>query len=188
VVSIQGCGHVGYHLARELHEAGAALIVSDIDTDKARAVAASFGAQAVGPDQIYSVEADIFAPSAMGGIINDDTIPQLKVQVIAGAANNQLLETRHGDELEQRGIVYAPDYVANAGGVINVYGELAGWDKRRALRKASEIYNTLISIFQTARAENIPTYAAADRVAERRLRSVGSLTKTTHSSPRPRSL
>jgi leucine dehydrogenase len=163
------------------------LIVTDIDPAKMKEVAASFGAQGVGLEEIYGVKADIFAPSALGGILNDDTIPQLQVQVIAGAANNQLLETRHGDELERRGILYAPDYVANAGGVINVYGELAGWDKRRALRKASEIYNTLLSIFQTARSENIATYLAADRVAERRLRSVGSLTKTSHSSPRPRS-
>ncbi|MGE5728921.1 MAG: leucine dehydrogenase, partial [Gemmatimonas sp.] len=113
-----------------------------------------------------------------GAIINDNTIPQLKVEIVAGAANNQLLEPRHGDALEERNIVYAPDYVANAGGVINVYSEIAGWDAQRALRKADEIYNTILGVFEIAKNDRIPTYEAADRLAERRVKAVGSLVKT----------
>ncbi len=137
-----------------------------------------FGAKAVEPGEIYGVKADIFAPCALGAIINDNTIPQLKVEIVAGAANNQLLEPRHGDALEARNITYAPDYVANAGGVINVYSELAGWDAQRALRKADEIYNTILGVFEIAKNDSIPTYEAADRLAERRVKAVGSLVKT----------
>src|SRR5919199_606610 len=123
-------------------------------------------------------QADVFAPCALGGIINDETIPRLTVEIVAGGANNQLLEERHGDMLEERGILYAPDYVANAGGVINVYSELAGWDAARSLRKADEIYDTVLGVFEIARADGAPTYVAADRLAERRLHSVGSLVRT----------
>ena len=178
VVSIQGCGHVGYYLAKELHEAGAKLIVTDIDHERVRRVVTDFGAKAVKPDEIYSVKADIFAPCALGAVINDRTVPQLKVEIVAGAANNQLHEERHGDLLEESGILYAPDYVANAGGVINVYSELAAWDAQRALRKAGEIYNTVLNLFEIAKADGISTHQAADRLAERRLRAVGSLVRT----------
>jgi leucine dehydrogenase len=177
-VAVQGAGHVGYYLARELHEAGAKLIVTDIDAERVKRVVDDFGARAVKPDEIYGVQADIFSPCALGGIINDKTIPQLKVEIVAGAANNQLLEERHGDELDERGILYAPDYVANAGGVINVYSELANWDAARALRKADDIYDTALGVFEISRTEGIPTYEAADRLAERRLRAVASLVKT----------
>jgi len=177
-VAIQGCGHVGAFLAGELYEAGAKLIVTDIDAERVRHVVDEFGAKAVEPGEIYGVRADIFAPCALGAIINDNTIPQLKVEIVAGAANNQLLEPRHGDALEERNIVYAPDYVANAGGVINVYSEIAGWDAQRALRKADEIYNTILGVFEIAKNDGIPTYEAADRLAERRVKAVGSLVKT----------
>src|SRR5215831_3619119 len=177
-VAIQGCGHVGYYLAKELHEAGAKLIVSDIDVDRVKRVAAEFSARMVGLDDIYCAEADIFAPCALGAIINDKTIPQLKVAIVAGAANNQLLEERHGDALEVRGITYAPDYVANAGGVINVYGELAGWTSARSFRKADEIYDTVLKVFEIAKTEKVPTYLAADRLAEQRIRAVNSMVRT----------
>ncbi len=183
-VTLQGCGHVGYYLAKELSEAGAKLIVTDIDAERVRRVVDDFGARAVGLDEIYGAKADIFAPCALGGIINDTTLPQLKVEIVAGAANNQLLEPRHGDELEDKDILYAPDYVANAGGVINVYGELAGWDSSRALRQAAEIYDTVLHVFEIAKHDGIPTYQAADRLAERRLKSVGSLVRTWPASPR----
>ena len=114
------------YLARELSEAGAKLIVTDIDAERVRSVVDEFGAKAVEPGEIYGVKADIFAPCALGAIINDNTIPQLKVEIVAGAANNVLLEPRHGDALEERNILYAPDYVANAGGVINVYSRARG--------------------------------------------------------------
>ncbi|HET7586433.1 MAG TPA: Glu/Leu/Phe/Val dehydrogenase dimerization domain-containing protein [Gemmatimonadaceae bacterium] len=177
-VALQGCGHVGYYLAKELHEAGAKLIVTDIDAERVKRVVSDTGAKAVKTDEIYGVKADIFAPCALGGVINDDTIPQLKVEIVAGAANNQLLEERHGDTLEQKGILYAPDYVANAGGVINVYGELYGWTAARSLRKAGEIYDTTLGVFEIAKADGIPTYRAADRLAERRIKAVGALVRT----------
>src|SRR4051812_10610837 len=177
-ISLQGAGHVGYYLAKELHEAGAKLIVTDIDAERVKQVVSEFGARAVAPDEIYGAQADIFAPCALGAIINDKTIPLLKCEIVAGAANNQLLEERHGDELVQRNIMYAPDYVANAGGVINVYSELAGWTPARSLRKADEIYDTVLKVFEIARTENIPTYLAADRLAEQRIKAVGSMIRT----------
>jgi leucine dehydrogenase len=177
-VALQGCGHVGYYLAKELHEAGAKLIVTDIDAERVKRVVNEFGARAVGADEIYGVTADIFAPCALGAIINDKTIPQLKVEIVAGAANNQLLEERHGDELERRNVLYAPDYVANAGGVINVYSELAGWTSARSFRKADEIYETVRKVFEIAKEEKVPTYLAADRLAEQRIRAVGSMIRT----------
>jgi leucine dehydrogenase len=170
-VAIQGCGSVGRYLAKELHDAGANLIVSDIDPERTKRVATETGAKVVAPDEIYGVKADIFAPCALGGIINDQTLPQLKVEIVAGGANNQLLEERHGDQIEKQGILYTPDFVANAGGVINVYGEVAGWDAQRALKKADEIYDTVLGVFEIAKNEGIPSYEAADRLAERRLAS-----------------
>ncbi len=177
-VALQGLGHVGYNLAGELHKAGARLVVTDIDADRIKRVVEAYGAKAVGLDEIYGVEADIFTPCALGGVINDKTLPQLKVEIVAGSANNQLLEDRHGDELAERGILYTPDYVANAGGVINVYSELTGWSADRALRKADEIYETVLSVFQIAKDTGIPTYKAADRVAEQRIKAVGSMFTT----------
>lgn len=175
-VAIQGCGSVGRYLAGELNEAGAKLIVTDIDPERAKRVAAETGATIVGTEEIYGVKADIFAPCALGGIINDETIPQLQVEIVAGGANNQLLEPRHGDVLEEKGIMYTPDYVANAGGVINVYGEVAGWDTAHALNKADEIYDTVLGVFEIAKADHIPSYEAADRLAERRLRAPRKMT------------
>ena len=177
-VAIQGLGHVGSHLARELHRAGADLIVTDIDATRVDRVVKEFGATAVPLHDIYGVQADIFAPCALGGILNDDTIPQLQVEIVAGAANNQLLEDRHGDALESRGMLYAPDYVANAGGVINVYSELTGWSRERSLRKADEIYETVLSVFALAKRTGIPTYQAADRVAEQRIAAVRGMIRT----------
>ena len=177
-IAVQGCGHVGYFLAKELHEAGAKLVVTDIDAERVKRVVSEFGARPVAPEEIYGVQADLFAPCALGAIINDKTIPQLKVEIVAGAANNQLLEERHGDELERKGMLYAPDYVANAGGVINVYSELAGWTSARAFRKADEIYDTVLRVFSIAKQDGVPTYQAADRLAEQRIRMVGSLVRT----------
>jgi leucine dehydrogenase len=168
-VALQGCGNVGYHLASNLHKAGARLIVADVDSTKVITLVNEFGATAVGTDEIYAADANIYAPCALGGTINDETMSQFKVEIIVGGANNQLLETRHGDELERRGILYAPDYAANAGGIINGCRELLGWEPSRSLTKVDEIYETVLAIFQTAAAEGIPTYKAADRLAEKRL-------------------
>ena len=168
-VALQGGGNVGYHLAKLLHADGARLIGSDVDPSKVDRLVNEFGAVAVAPEEIYSVESDVYAPCALGGTINDQTIPQFKVEIIAGGANNQLLEERHGDELEKRGILYAPDYAANAGGIINGCRELLGWKASQSLAKVDEIYDTVLAIFRTASAEGIPTYKAADRIAGRRM-------------------
>jgi len=167
-VALQGCGNVGYHLAANLHKAGARLIVSDVDAAKIERVVKEFGALVAASDEIYASDADIFAPCALGGIINDDTIPKLKAEIVVGGANNQLLEPRHGDELMRLGILYVPDYAANAGGMINGCRELLGWEAPRSAAKVDEIYDTVLDILRTAAAEGIPTYEAADRLAELR--------------------
>ncbi len=177
-VAIQGCGNVGFNLARELNAVGARLIVADIDAERVKRVVEATGARGVTVDEILDQDADILAPCALGGGLNDDTIPKLRVELVVGAANNQLLEDRHGDMLEERGIIYAPDYVVNAGGVINVYGELAGWDRTRSLRKADEIYQTILGVFDIARADGVTSHVAADRLAERRIQAVRGMVRT----------
>jgi leucine dehydrogenase len=174
-ILVQGCGHVAFSLCEHLHAEGAKLVVTDIDQEKVAQVVKATGAETVAPDRIYDVPADIYSPNALGATVNDDTLKRLKVEIIAGGANNQLAEERHGVELEKRGMLYAPDYVINGGGVINVYGELMGWDHDRAKRKAAQIYDTLLSIFATAKSQNIPSYQAADHVAEARIRGVGTI-------------
>lgn len=169
-VAIQGCGHVGYNLAKLLHDAGAKLIVTDVNHDNLLRVVDEFHAEMAQPGEIFGVRADVFAPCALGGVINDETIPELKVRIVAGSANNQLLEERHGAMLQDRNILYAPDYIANAGGVLNGCTELLGWDAEYAARKVDEIYDTILSIFESAQAEGITTNKAADRLAEDRLR------------------
>jgi leucine dehydrogenase len=174
-VAVQGAGKVAYYLMKHLKEEGAKLIATDIDQEKVKRVVEELGATAVAPDAIYGVTADIFAPCALGAIINDDTIGQLKVEIVAGGANNQLAETRHGLELEKKNILYAPDYVINGGGVVNVFGELQGWTMDRAKRKAQEIYDTILRVFAIADRDKIPSFEAADRLAEERIRSVAAL-------------
>jgi len=169
VVAVQGVGNVGYYLCKHLHEAGAKLIVTDINQDSIDRCVNEFGAQVVAPNDIFGVECDIFAPCALGAIINDETLPLLKCKVIAGSANNQLKSRAHGDKLHEMGIVYAPDYVINAGGVINVADELEGYNQERAIKKIENIYNIIDNIFQIAREEGIPSYKAADRLAEKRI-------------------
>jgi len=174
-VAVQGCGKVAYYLCRHLHADGVNLVVTDIDQEKVKRVVGETGAHAVAPDVIYDQPADVYAPCALGATVNDDTLGRLKVEIIAGGANNQLAEDRHGDELERRGVLYAPDYVINGGGVINVYGELHRWPAERSQKKAGEIYDTLLRIFEIARREKIPTYRAADRLAEQRIAAVAGL-------------
>ena len=176
-VVVQGAGHVGYHLCRYLVEDGAKVFVSDIDEAKAARAAEELGVEVVPPNEVFGVDADIFAPCALGAVINDETLPLLKVDIVAGAANNQLATSEHDNRLEARGILYAPDYVINAGGLINVYSELAGWSLERAKRKAGEIHSVLLNIFEVAEKDGITSGEAADRVAEQRLRRVGRLHK-----------
>lgn len=171
-IAVQGLGNVAYTLCEYLHKDGAQLIVTDINEKAVDRVVENFGATAVAPDEIYKQEADIFAPCALGAIINDETIPQLKAKVIAGSANNQLQESRHGQILHEKGILYAPDYVINAGGVINVADELYGYNHDRAMKRVETIYDSLTKIFAISKEEDIPTYAAANRLAEQRIARV----------------
>ena len=171
-VAVQGLGNVAYTLCEYLHRDGAQLIVTDINQKAIDRVVENFGATAVSPEDIYHQDVDIFAPCALGAIINDETIAQLKVKVIAGSANNQLQESRHGQILHERGILYAPDYVINAGGVINVADELYGYNRDRAMKRVETIYDSLTKIFAISKEENIPTYVAANRLAEKRIASV----------------
>jgi leucine dehydrogenase len=169
-VALQGCGHVGFPLAEELYRAGAKLIVTDVDDARVQRAVRECGARAVALDEIYDAEADIFAPCAMGAILNDQTVPRLRVQIVAGAANNQLLEPRHGDMLEARGILYAPDYAANAGGIISGgCMEMLGWDEARMLARVDGIYDCLSEIFKISSERKLPTWKSADILAEQRL-------------------
>jgi len=174
-VAIQGVGHVGYYLARNLAEEGAKLIVTDIDQNRVDRAADELGAVVVEPDEIYDVEADIFAPCALGAVLNSRTIPRLHGSIVAGAANNQLETEEDDNRLRERGILYAPDYVINAGGLINVYSELVGWTLDRSKRKAGEIYGVLSRIFELAEDEGITSAEAADRLAMRRVERVARL-------------
>ncbi|WP_243449979.1 Leu/Phe/Val dehydrogenase [Neobacillus terrae] len=172
--SIQGLGKVGLKVAEHLLDAGADLYVTDINLDaierlseKAKTMGASI--KAVNSEEIYTVPADVFVPCALGGIINDDTIPLLKVTAIAGSANNQLLELRHGEMLQARGILYAPDYIVNAGGLIQVADELYSSNKERVLQKTRAIYDTLTDVYRHAEADGKTTVEAANYFCESRI-------------------
>jgi leucine dehydrogenase len=168
-VTIQGCGHVGYHLAVELSRMGVWLRVSDVDHEKIYRVTTTTGAEGIPPEKILSAKADLFAPCALGGILNAETIPQLRVKIVAGAANNQLREPADGDRLRARKILYAPDYVANAGGVIGGAPELLGWSDEGVPARIDGIYDTLLAVLRRADAEGVSPHTAADRLAEERL-------------------
>src|SRR5699024_9171471 len=171
-IAVQGVGQVAYHLCRYLAKDGASLIVTDINKEAVDRAVYEFDAKAVEPNDIYGVECDIFSPCALGGIINDDTIKQLKAKAIAGSANNQLQSDEHGKILYEKGIVYAPDYVINSGGVINVADEMIGYNEERALNKVKMIYNQLEKVFDISREEKIPTSLAADKMAEQRIAAI----------------
>lgn len=169
-VAIQGVGRVGRHLCRCLHDAGAELVVADLNQGAALWVADELGAEVVDPSEIASRDVDVVAPCALGGVLNDTTIPKLQATIVAGAANNQLAEPRHAEALMRRGILYAPDYVINAGGVINIAGEVAGsYDRRRALDQVRGIGQRLCTIFERARIESRPTSEVANEIAEDKL-------------------
>ncbi len=175
-VAIQGVGHVGKYLAQYLHEEGVTLYVTDIEEAGIKEIVDKYGATAVGLDDIYDLDVDVYAPCALGATLNDNTIPRLKCPIVAGAANNQLADPDiHGKELMKREILYAPDYAINAGGLINVYNELEGYNQERALSQAEGIYDILMNIFARAKEEGIPTNVASDILAEERVKSIGEL-------------
>jgi leucine dehydrogenase len=168
-VAVQGLGKVGWHLAELLQKAQATVIGSDVNRNRAARASQELGIVTVDPDTIYDVPADIFAPCALGGAISADTVPRLKCEVIAGSANNQIASPPVARMVSERGILYAPDFVINAGGLMNVWVELQGYDPGRALTLAGHIYSNLRKVFSIARELKITTSAAADRIAEERL-------------------
>jgi leucine dehydrogenase len=168
-VAIQGVGNVGLGLAKLLHEAGAKLVIADVNEAKAKSAAAQYGARVVDTNQIHAVDCDVFSPNALGAVLNDRTIPQIKAKIVAGGANNQLAEDRHGEELLRRGILYAPDFVINAGGIINVSCEFLpkGYDEKTSTEKVNRIYEAVKDVVKTSRAQQIPTSQAAVVLAEK---------------------
>lgn len=168
-VAVQGVGHVGYHLCKELHAAGATLSVADVDPLKAERAQREFGARTVPIAEIFDVACDVLAPCALGSALNDDTIPRIRATIVAGAANNQLAELRHGDDLHSRGILYAPDYAINAGGLINVALELEGYDADKARARTLKVYDTIREIAERSKSSFTPTYRVADVMVEEKL-------------------
>jgi leucine dehydrogenase len=168
-VAIQGLGKVGHHLAWHLAKEGVEIVASECNPRRAEQVRAEIKLELVDLDEIYRIGCDIFAPCALGGILNDDTIPYLRCQIIAGGANNQLAEDRHGFELAERDILYAPDYVINSGGIISVATELGSYDTHEAVRKTAAIYDTVLRVIALAKDEEIPTHLAAHRLAQARI-------------------
>ena len=173
--AVQGVGKVGYHVVKNLTEAGANVVISDVDVDNLGRAVRDFSVETESPDRIHALECDVYVPCALGGVLNDDTIPELRCAAVAGAANNQLLSPGHGKLLEDREILYAPDFIINAGGLINVADELRGYDKERALAQVMGIFHTLRRVFQTAKLEKMTSAEAADRFAEERIRNIGRL-------------
>ncbi len=171
-VAVQGVGHVGYYLCKELHAAGAKLIVADVDKLKSERAQREFGAQVVAITDIPKVECDVFAPCALGAGLNDDTIPQLRATIVAGAANNQLAEPHHGNDLHARGILYAPDYAINAGGLVNVAQEVKGYDAAASRDKTLRIFDTIWDICERSKKVNAPTCKVADIMVEEKLATV----------------
>jgi leucine dehydrogenase len=174
-VAVQGLGKVGWHLAQHLHEADVKLIVADIRSDVVERAREAFNAEVEDPDRIHAAECDVFSPCALGAVVNNQSIEELKCKVIAGAANNQLADERvQGPMLKLRGILYAPDFVINAGGLINVSSELdpGGYDQEKALDRAKHIYDSIKTCFALAKEKNIPTAEAAVHMADERIEAV----------------
>ena len=175
-VAVQGVGHVGEYLVKSLAKEGADIYITDIHEPTLRRVAETYGAKVVGLDEIYDVDMDIYAPCALGATVNDETLSRLKCSIIAGAANNQLQnEDVHGRMVMEKGMIYAPDFALNAGGVINCYSEVKGLTPDWAMDKAEHIYNTIENIVKRSQTENIPTYQIANKMAEERIEAISKV-------------
>jgi leucine dehydrogenase len=172
--AVQGVGHVGLELVKLLRREGAKVFVTDINEESVQS-AVELGCEAVGTEDIYDVDADVYSPTALGATVNEQTIPRFKFSIVCGAANNQLATEDCGDELERRGIIYAPDYAVNAGGLMNVSIEFEGYNRERAKRMTRAIYYNVSKIFQISERDGIPTWKAADRMAAERIAMVGRL-------------
>lgn len=177
-VSVQGAGHVGQYLVEHLVKEGAKVFLSDIHEPTLMQVANKFNTEIVGIDEIYDLDVDIYAPCALGATVNDDTLKRLKCSIIAGAANNQLAkETIHGQAVMEKGIIYAPDFLINAGGVMNCYGEVVGLQQSQVMDMAENIYNTTLDIVNISKEKNIPTYQIANQKAEERIAALTNIKK-----------
>jgi leucine dehydrogenase len=174
-VAVQGLGNVGTNLVKYLVAEGAKVIVADIDQDKVKLHHDLYGADVTTPDLILSTDCEILAPCALGAVVNDQTIQRFKCKAIAGGANNILAEARHGDQLRELDILYAPDYVVNAGGLMNVFVELEGYSPDRAFEKTRKVYDNVTKVFELAKRDGIGTHTAADRMAEERMKTIGAL-------------
>ena len=175
-VLVQGIGHVGEVLVSHLTKEGATVYINDISQERLKAVADKYKAEVVAADKMFDMDIDIYAPCALGATVNNDTLSRLKCKIICGAANNQLADEKvHGVLVAKSGILYAPDFVVNAGGIINVYYELEGYNRERALAHAEKIYDTTYNLFQLAKKENIPTYMAANRLGEQRIEAIARI-------------
>lgn len=175
-VLVQGVGHVGEYLVGHLVKENAEVLISDIYEDRVKAVVAKYGVKAISVDEVYDQNIDIYSPCALGATVNEETLGKLKCQIICGAANNQLAnEQIHGAEVQKKGILYAPDYLVNAGGIINCYWEIIGYSREAALAQAEGIYSKTLEIFSKSKAENIPTYLAANLLAEARIQAIGKV-------------
>jgi len=172
-VAIQGVGHVGYHLCKELHAQGAKLFVADVDPLKAERAEREFGATIVPLDAIFDVDCEVLSPCALGSALANHTIPRIKAKIVAGAANNQLALPRNGDDLHARGILYAPDYAINAGGLINVAQEVVGYDAQKSRDRVMAVYDTILEICERGEKTGTPTYRVADTMVEERLARAG---------------
>lgn len=178
-VAVQGVGHVGEYLVKHLTAEGAKVYITDINEELLKRVATTYKAEVVGLNDIYDLDMDIYAPCALGATINDDTLSRLKCSIIAGAANNQLKqEEKHGKIVMEKGLIYAPDFMINAGGVINCYAEVANLSAEWAMAKAEDIYNTATNILKRSKDQNIPTYAIANQMAEERIEALGRIRMT----------
>jgi leucine dehydrogenase len=174
-VAVQGLGHVGYRLCRLLHDKGAHLMVADLEPEATERAVREFGAKAVEPDEILFMPCDVLAPCALGAVVNDETLPRLRCRIVAGSANNVLDEARHGEALAKRGILYAPDYVINAGGLINVADELEGYNERRATKRVMRIEDSVRRIIAISKRDGVPTNVAADTLALERISAISSM-------------
>jgi leucine dehydrogenase len=175
-VAVQGLGNVGQNVCKYLYEHGAKLYVTDVNSEKVEQVKHLFGAKVVEPDEIYSLDVDVFSPCAFGGVLNNGTIPNIRAAIIAGAANNQLdNEIIHSMMLAEKQILYCPDYVINSGGLINVYNEMIGYDEKKVFQQINGIYDTLLAIFTLAQHKKITTNDAAKQLAEDRIISARKL-------------
>tara|TARA_B100001057_G_scaffold195835_1_gene196554 strand:- start:484 stop:1395 length:912 start_codon:yes stop_codon:yes gene_type:complete len=169
-ILVQGVGHVGEYLVEHLSKEGAEVFIADIHDDTVSRVAQTYGAKGIELDSVYGLDMDIYAPCALGGTINDTTLPKLKCAIVAGAANNQLgVEDRHGKALLERGILYAPDFAINAGGVINCFSEVEGLSSEWAMGKSEEIYHTIYNIVSRSEKERVPSHIIAMKMAEEKI-------------------